>query len=272
MAAKIRGDPKKFDNFAEKIMSPSFQAQLKRAVEKPNSKEARKVFNTLTPVLTSGGKKTTCGALERRSAAGEILSMGRRYGPASCFLTVSVDDVNSPGVFGMSFRSKDNLSFPAHCPESLLKAIELGEDYVPDDELLGSGEIRIPCDWKSLAKAATENPVSVAIHYNKLIYDILRIIVGIKPGTTCGNNNRALKTEYRGFGEDSKGVVSGTPAALTGVTETTARGGLHFHAGKLFHVHRHSFFPIFLHPTMLIQKQNRSHRLSHPSHLGRTVA
>ena len=57
----------------------------------------------------------------------------------------------------------------AHCPESLLKAMELGEDYVPDDELLGSREIRIPCDWKSLAKAATKNPVSVAIHYNKLI-------------------------------------------------------------------------------------------------------
>ena len=90
-------------------------------------------------------------------------------------------------------------------------------------------------------KVATKNPVSVAIHYNKLIYDILCIIVGIKPGTTCGNNNRALKIEYRGFGEDSKGVVSGTPSALTRVIETTARGSLHFHAGKLFHVHGHSF-------------------------------
>ena len=77
MAAKIRGDPQKFDEFATKIMTPSFQAQSKRAVEKPNSKEARKVLNTLTPVLTSGGKKTVCGALERQSAAGEMPSMGR---------------------------------------------------------------------------------------------------------------------------------------------------------------------------------------------------
>eukprot|EP00956_Cyclotella_meneghiniana_P036288 scaffold123760_cov36-Cyclotella_meneghiniana.AAC.1 len=57
----------------------------------------------------------------------------------------------------------------------------------------------------------------------------MTILVGIKPGTTSGDNNRSLKTEYRGWGEESKGVIVGTCAAFIGVTETTARGGLHFH-------------------------------------------
>ena len=39
-------------------------------------------------------------------------------------------------------------------------------------------------------------------------------------------------TEYRGWGEDSLGVIAGTGAAFIGVTETTARGGLHFHVGE----------------------------------------
>ena len=82
-----------------------------------------------------------------------------------------------------------------------------------------------------MTRKATENPVSVALHYKKIIYDLLTILVGIKPGTTSGNNNRTTKTEYRGWGSDSLGVIVGTPSAFHGVTETNARGGLHFHNG-----------------------------------------
>jgi hypothetical protein len=65
-----------------------------------------------------------------------------------------------------------------------------------------------------------------------VIYDIMNILVGIKPATTSGNNNRTVKTEYRGWGKNSLGVLVGTPVAFIGVTETTARGSLHFHVGE----------------------------------------
>ena len=150
----------------------------------------------------------------------------------------SIDDVNAPGVIRMAFRSVNNLDFPAHSPDSLLEAMEMGDDFVYNEtDTLGTGEVRIPrrvqCDWGSLARKATENPVSVAIHYKKIIYDLMTILVGIKPGTTSGNNKRTVKTEYRGWGEETLGVINGTPAAFTGVTETTARASLHFHVGKI---------------------------------------
>ena len=158
---------------------------------------------------------------------------------ASNFVTVSVDDVNSPGVFRMAFRNCDNINFPAHSPDSLLKAMELGEDYktannggcIHGPDCIGHGEI-VDCSWASMARNATDNPVSVALHYRKVIYDIMNILVGIKPATTSGNNNRTVKTEYRGWDKNSLGVIVGTPIAFIGVTETTGRGSLHFHVGE----------------------------------------
>lgn len=140
----------------------------------------------------------------------------------------------------MSFRSCDNLNFPAHSPDTLLDAMEKGGDYmnsksepcIHGEKCIGSGQVKIPCGWANLARKATQNPVSVAIHYKKVIYDLLAILVGIKPGTTSGDNNRTVKTEYRGWGPDHIGIIVGTPAAFIGVTETTARGSLHFHVGK----------------------------------------
>ena len=108
--------------------------------------------------------------------------------------------------------------------------MERGGDFTED--CIGRGEVKIPCEWASLARKATENPVSVALHYKKVVYDLMSILVGIKPGTTSGDNNRTVKTEYRGWGEDSLGIIVGTPAAFIGVTETTARGSLHFHVGE----------------------------------------
>ncbi len=83
-----------------------------------------------------------------------------------------------------------------------------------------------------MARRATDNPVSVALHYKKVVYDIMNILVGIKPGTTSGNNNRTVMTTYRGWGKDSLGVIVGTPTAFIGVTETTGKGSLHFHVGE----------------------------------------
>ena len=244
LAARIKQNPKAFDEFTKTFTSSSFQKHLQKAVANPDSPQAKKVMNKLIPVMTSGSKSVTFSALQRRSTAGEILAMGRKYGPASTFLTVSVDDVNSPGVLRMAHRSCNNLNFPAMSPDELLKAMELGEDHTYENEsncihcqngqrcsIGHSGEVRIPCGWEHLARSATENPVSVALHYKKLIYNLLTILVGIKPGTTSGDGKRTTKTFYRGWGKNGMGIIVGTPVAYLGVTETTAKGSLHFHVG-----------------------------------------
>ena len=135
-----------------------------------------------------------------------------------------MDDVNSPTVFRLSFRSTTNLDWPALAPNTFFDALEDGSDYI------GSGNIQINCSWPSLASAATENPVAVALAYKKIVYDIMTILVGVRPANTSGNGNRNVKTFYKDW--CTKGVIVGTGLAFIGVTETTARGSLHFHVGK----------------------------------------
>ena len=129
MHAKVKQNPKSFEQFTRTFMEKDFQTKLQSAVANPEGKDGKYILNKLVPMLASGGRNTVFGALERRSAAGEILAMGRKYGAASNFLTVSIDDVQSPHVFRMGFRSCNNINFPSHCPDSLLNAMELSNDF-----------------------------------------------------------------------------------------------------------------------------------------------
>ena len=90
MSAKVNQDPKAFEIFTKTFMSSSFQEQLRQAVANPKGKESKSVLRKLVHVMTTGSKKTVFLAMERRSAAGEILAMGRKYGGAAEFLTVSI--------------------------------------------------------------------------------------------------------------------------------------------------------------------------------------
>ena len=116
------------------------------------------------------------------------------------------------------------------CKDDLLNAMEIGGDYtyqidenaIPDIKyFIGSGTVKIPCNWSSLAARATDNPLAVAAHYKQLIHNLLTILVGIKPGTVSGDNKRTVTTHYRGWGKDSLGAIAGTPASFIATTETT---------------------------------------------------
>ena len=71
---------------------------------------------------------------------------------------------------------------------------------IHDEKCLGRGAVPVPCNWLSLAENATGNPVSVAVHYKKLIHDLMTILVGIRPGTTRGDNTITLTTYFGGCG------------------------------------------------------------------------
>ena len=103
MHVKIRQGAAAFEKFTKLFTSEDFQTKLQMGITNPERKQAKEVLKKLVPVLTGGGKKTVVGALERRAVAGEVLVMGRAYGATSNFLTVSVDDVHTPGVFQLAF-------------------------------------------------------------------------------------------------------------------------------------------------------------------------
>ncbi|KAL9183053.1 hypothetical protein ACHAXT_004840 [Thalassiosira profunda] len=86
-----------------------------------------------------------------------------------------------------------------------------------------AGDVSIPTNWSALAKAAVGNP--------RLVYNIATILIGLKPSTTSGSNNRTVQS--RRFTEKSReetgGAIIGNCDAYNGVHETTGRGALHFH-------------------------------------------
>ena len=116
------------------------------------------------------------------------------------------------------------MDWPSLAPKEVLNAMKAGS------KIIGEGHIPIDFGWASLASAATENPVAVAIAYKKIVHDIMTILVGLSPATTSGDNNRNLKTAHKDW--NKKGVIVGTPIAFLGVLETSARGSLHFHVGE----------------------------------------
>ena len=68
MSVKVRGDPTAFQRFVEEFSSDTFQDKLMYVVAHPKSKDAKYVLNKLMPVLTTAGKHTAFGSLERNAA------------------------------------------------------------------------------------------------------------------------------------------------------------------------------------------------------------
>ena len=174
MSTRRKADPSKFNEFSDEVMSSAFQEKLKNAVAHPDSGDAKYVLNKLLPVLAAAGKHTAFGALERNSSLGEIYSMIRRFRPEFELLTVAFDDVNSPQVFQLTFSQPDNVSFPSTASRDFLSSME---DGIP----FSSGEVKIPTNCSALATAVTNNPVASAFMYKRLIYNIVTILIGLKP-------------------------------------------------------------------------------------------
>ena len=219
MKAKVNRDPAAFLAMAEKFLSAEFKTMLKKAVANPVSKDAQKVMAEVGPVLKSSQKKTVYGVMEKYSASGEILAMGRRYGAASNFTSFTFNDTQHPNSVRLTFRSPDNDTFPAVAEDAFLGALEEGSRF------LGSGEV--DCSWANLAARVTENPVAAVTAYKRVVIDVLTILLGIAPANTNGDEVRSLKTVVL----DSKkvGVINGTPVALLAVNEANNRGVLHMH-------------------------------------------
>ena len=224
MSAKASKDPKAFAEFIETFSSAEFQTKLQSAVANPNGKDAKYVLNKILPVLTSAGKHTSFGAVERNSSTGDLLAMIRRFGPQFQFLSCAFDDVHNPHSFRLTFRQPNNSDFPSTAPDAFLKAMKMGTSFQ-------SGTVRIPTNWSALAAAVTGNPVAVAFMYKRLIYNIATILIGLKPSTISGSNNRATITRRftSNSMNDDDGVIVGHATAFNGCHETNARGSLHFH-------------------------------------------
>jgi hypothetical protein len=223
MHAKACSNKDGFKNFVSEYMSPEFQAKLRRAVQKPHSEDGKYVLKRVMPILTSGGRQTVFGAVERYNSKAEILALARRFGPAPAFLTFAIDDVNHPTAIRLALRSSSNSIFPSTVSTEAHEAMKQGFRFEEE------GDIQIPTGWCERAKVLVQNPVGAALVYKKLVHDVLTILVGRKPSNCSGDNRRTVKTDVDRWDPDSEPGIVGSADAFFGKTETTGRGSLHFH-------------------------------------------
>ena len=224
VSARRKSDPKAFDKLSKEFTSAEFQVKVQNAVAHPSSKDAKYVLKKLLPVLTTAGKNTCFGALERNSSLGETYALIRRFGPQFLFLTIAIDDVNNPQVFRLTFNQRDNVNFPSVASGDFLSALE-------HDKPFAIGNVKIPTNWSALATAVTNNPVASAFIYKRLIYNIVTILIGLKPSRLFDTRSkRKISPRFTASSEtDEGGVIAGHVDAYNGVHEASGRGGLHAH-------------------------------------------
>ena len=211
----LKGDKKSMTEFVHLVENSDFKAQLKNAAEEPEGNDAKVVISKVLPLLRAAGRKTTFGSMERRSGVSHMTAMTRRYGPASTFVTIAPDDINSITGFRLTFRSVDNHTFPSVMTDEDMKSIREGAD------IIGEGEVKLPTAYINRARAVINNPHSSSKEYKKLIEQVFGILVNIPV------SYKTRKTsDYRSRGAGIFGEILG----FYGVTETQARGALHLHA------------------------------------------
>lgn len=91
----VRNNKDCFRQFSQLVNNDKFRKLLLKAKKNPKGKVAKKVMQIVTPVLTTGGSRTSLGSLERNDAIMKINAMCLRYGMPTLFLTIAIDDVNN---------------------------------------------------------------------------------------------------------------------------------------------------------------------------------
>ena len=224
MWAKVHSNPKAFEQYGALMSSREFPLKLQQAIEKPKSKEAKEIVSDILPILSMAGNRTPFGAMEQNASIAEALALCQRHGPASVFLTVSPNDISNPTSFRFSFRSVNNKDFPAVAPADFLDSMKKEATF------LGSGDVMVPpgainTDYRTKAKRACTNPVAVVTEYQRLVQNILDILVGI---TSVERTRKSFYYADPKSPNNNKGVF-GHILAMHGVHETQQRGALHFH-------------------------------------------
>ena len=177
---------------------------------------------TSTDFLTTAGKHTSFDALERNASLGETYAMIPRFGPQFAFLTIAIDDVNNPHVFHLTFNQPYNINFPSTASDDFLSAMENGTPFA-------SGTIKIPTNWSTLAAAVTNNHVASAFIYKRLIYNIVTILIGLKPSrlSSIGGEQKVSPRFTTDSLNDEGGIIVGHVKGFNGVHEASRRGLLH---------------------------------------------
>jgi len=128
-----------------------------------------------------GGAQTPFGAMEQSNSIAHAIALSQRHGPASVFLNVSPNNISNPTSFRFTFRSVNNKDFPVVAPPEFLDAMKKESTYLGSARRCpGAHSGGISTNYSTKSKRACSNPVAVVMEYQRLVQNILTILVGLQ--------------------------------------------------------------------------------------------
>jgi hypothetical protein len=226
MSAKIKKNPLAFEEFAKMIDSDEFKQLILLAARDPTSAAAKQVLSKVLPILSFGTKRSVVGCPTDTLPLLHAMAMSKRYNAGCTFLTITPNDVNSPQSLCLALGSNDNSSFLSVVTPNFFEALRRGDAVFSERSASDAGTILFPIDYKARVKAASQNPVAVALKFQRLVENVLSVLIGCKPTFRSHNNSKDVRTWC--FKDGKKGIF-GCVTAFFGMMETQQRGALHFH-------------------------------------------
>lgn len=199
VAGRFKGNIAEEDmnNFIERVSAPDFAADLARASDNPNSKQAKELASYIERHLKPIASAVPWSDDERKSELSKLLSLVQHFGPPSFFCTINPCDMDSSAMLRMT-------SFGSSNPYKR-------KFQLPDQGLFENSLQRVAI--------LADSPVESALAYSWIIEDIFNIIYELP------SNNRTDLAHP----EERQTTIFGKILAAFGVHEAQGRGSLHFH-------------------------------------------
>ena len=232
----IANNQKAIDGIHELYERKDISQLIKLTREDPDSKEAKKLYRKIEPLLCIVGGNVMYGALESSRMQTTVCEMARRYNNGFCFLTLSLDDLSNIRSIRAAMKTTRNNEFPAvfggvdgvfEDSSSFMRQILIDSSTVANASLNLSGE-NLRYQKSNLARLAIENPIAFVMETKSMITHILSILFGLPPEHFFGvyESNSYRKTPLYNTRRKS---IMGSIFSYVGAVEDHMKGTLHFH-------------------------------------------
>lgn len=221
--------------FEKLVNSIGFNESLAKAVEDPSNLESKKLQRKISTVLIQAGKDKPWGCAERANVKPLLLAHKERFGTASVFLTVALDDTHDIDTIRMTFPTRHREGFPGFAGDDEKKQFKMMMDALRNGGKLDTGpDTSVELTEGKLQRQVADNPTAAASSYHHKMRKLIKILLqtnGSSKRTVPifeqrdGHLCRTKEAEQKGLGSG----IFGQTLAYVGVTEVSGRKALHMH-------------------------------------------
>ena len=207
----------KFAEYTQLLQSPGFWERVQKAKDtlakadagNADNADAKALLDKLSSILLLVGKEKPFSSLARKALKPKMMAIVNRHSDPSIFWSLSPDSVHNELTLRLSFKSDSNSRFPAFASgiaqldegacqldvkltEAWMEALRSQGEY---DEAAAAADphlnlaFKFKCGEASLQRQIANNPVAVALTFQRIINAMLEVLVGLP------NENRNKKTE-----------------------------------------------------------------------------